>query len=70
MNVALKNSRKVIGAWVQPIAIGEGIPLPHQLGAPAYRYGCGCLLTETSIPATEPNRHAGRETHDFDKEDH
>jgi len=39
MNVVLKNSRRVIGAWKQPISIEKGIPLPHQLGAPAYRYG-------------------------------
>lgn len=39
MNVVLKNSRKIIGMWVQPISIEKGIPLPHKLGAPAYRYG-------------------------------
>jgi len=37
MQVVLKNSRKIIGTWVQPISIDQRIPLPHQLSAPAYR---------------------------------
>ena len=38
MDVVLSNSRRVIGAWAQPISIDNAIPLPLQLGAPAYRY--------------------------------
>jgi hypothetical protein len=41
MNVVLKNSRRIIGIWVQPISVERGIPLPHRLSATAYRGGQG-----------------------------
>lgn len=39
MNVVLKRARTIIGTWLEPISIDGTLTLPHQLRAPAYRYG-------------------------------
>jgi hypothetical protein len=46
MNVVLRNSRKLIGTLTGTTSIGDGISLPVELKAHAYRRGQGVVGTQ------------------------